>query len=206
MTAVIAERTDARTALAAASAEATLAATFAQCAPLLQSDLKTRLRKLLADFPAELSSTQFGHFEKRYLDDVRTRLSRLAKTARTPEAYPMTSTGGVLDYFSDRLVQDLQAAFNRIRLKHSLTGAEKREILRGMLRTRHLDARLKKFFMSSEVKQPDGAPFQGKGFRSFRAKAFARWGRKRFMLPRSACGAAMSSNKTAIMPVILLRP
>lgn len=171
MTAVIAERTEAHTPLAAASVEATLVATLAQCAPLLLSDLKTRLRKLLADFPAELSSTQFEQFKKRYLDAVRLRLSRLTKTTRPPEAYPMMNTGGVLDYFSNRLVQDLQAAFTRIRLKHSLSAAEKREILRGMLRTRHLDARLKKFFMSSEVKQPHGAPFQGKGFRSMGQEA-----------------------------------
>ncbi|MCL4705878.1 dehydrogenase E1 component subunit alpha/beta [bacterium] len=171
MTVVIAERTEAHIPLAAASVEATLSATLAQCAPFLLADLKTRLRKLLADFPAELSSSQLEQLEKRYLDAVRARLSRLTKTERTTEAYPMTSTGEVLDYFSARLMQDLQAAFNRIRLKHSLRSTEKREILRGMLRTRHLDARLKKFFMSSEVKQPDGAPFQGKGFRSMGQEA-----------------------------------
>lgn len=171
MTVVIAERTEAHIPLAAASVEATLSATLAQCAPFLLADLKTRLRKLLADFPAELSSSQLEQLEKRYLDAVRARLSRLTKTERTTEAYPMTSTGEVLDYFSARLMQDLQAAFNRIRLKHSLRSKEKREILRGMLRTRHLDARLKKFFISSEVKQPDGAPFQGKGFRSMGQEA-----------------------------------
>lgn len=171
MTAVIAERTEAHTPLAATSVEAALVATLAQCAPFLLSDFKTRLRRLLADFPAELSPTQFEQFEKRCLEVVRLRRSRLTKIARSPEAYPMMSTGGMLDHFSDRLLQDLQAAFNRTRIKHSLSAAEKREILRGMLRTRHLDGRLKKFFMSSEVKQPDGAPFQGKGFRSMGQEA-----------------------------------
>lgn len=171
MTAVMAERTETHTPLAAASVEATLVATLAQCAPFLLSDLKTRLHKLLADFPAKLSPTQFEQFEKRCLEAVRLRLSRLTKTERSPEAYPMMSTGGMLDHFSDRLLQDLQAAFNRMRIKHSLSAAEKREIQRGMLRTRHLDARLKKFFVSSEVKLPDGAPFQGKGFRSMGQEA-----------------------------------
>ncbi len=171
MPAVITEPIEAHTPLAAAFVEATLAAVFVQCAPSLQSDLKIRLRKLLADFPAKLSSSQLEQLEERYLEAVRGRLSPLKKTERLAEAYPMTGTGEVLDCFSARLVQDLQAAFIRIRLKHSLNNAEKCEILRGMLRTRHLDARLKKFFVSGEVKQADGSPFQGKGFRSMGQEA-----------------------------------
>ncbi len=87
------------------------------------------------------------------------------------EIYPMAPLGEVHSALKRRLEKELQAALDRCWLRASLTAQEKREILHGMLRTRYLDARLKKFFASNEVKLPDGTPFQGKGFRSMGQEA-----------------------------------
>ena len=56
------------------------------------------------------------------------------------------------------------------RSRPSLTGDERREMLRGMVLTRALDNRLKQFFSGSEVRY-GSTPFQGKGFRSLGQEA-----------------------------------
>ena len=65
----------------------------------------------------------------------------------------------------------VKSAFERTRLRASLTKIEKIEILRGMVTTRYLDARLKKFFTGNEIMTPEGKVFQGKGFRSMGQEA-----------------------------------
>jgi 2-oxoisovalerate dehydrogenase E1 component len=55
-------------------------------------------------------------------------------------------------------------------IRASLTGDERREILRGMLLTRATDNRLKAFFTGGEVRHGKGS-FQGKGFRSLGQEA-----------------------------------
>lgn len=87
------------------------------------------------------------------------------------EVYPQVSGEQERQAALDRLQRDVVAALRRVALRRSLQPQEKREILRGMLRTRYLDARLKKFFTSGEVKMADGTPFQGKGFRSMGQEA-----------------------------------
>ncbi len=87
------------------------------------------------------------------------------------EIYPTRTSAAQLETHRHRMTQQIKAAFRRVVLRHSLSKAEKTEILQGMLLTRHLDARLKKFFLGSEVKTPSGKAFQGKGFRSMGQEA-----------------------------------
>jgi 2-oxoisovalerate dehydrogenase E1 component len=70
----------------------------------------------------------------------------------------------------DDCVDACDAFLRRAALRASLTSAERREILRGMILTRATDNRLKAFFTSGEVRYGD-APFQGKGFRSLGQEA-----------------------------------
>ncbi len=145
--------------------------TLAQCAPLLQARVLNLFDELMNALGAKLSPQEALHCENAML----AKADKLVAPLRTPdyafEAYPMASAQNVAEYFGARLQADLAAAFARVRFKASLNAEEQREILRGMLRTRYLDARLKKFFASSEVKQPDGVAFQGKGFRSMGQEA-----------------------------------
>ncbi|MDZ7306375.1 MAG: thiamine pyrophosphate-dependent enzyme, partial [candidate division KSB1 bacterium] len=151
--------------------EKEVTATVAQAAPLLQAELAACWRTSIADFPVTLSPAQVTQCEQRYLEQVRRRLVQLGATAGNVEAYPTVSCQRLHEYFSGRLLQELRAAFARAALRQSLTKTEKLEILAGMLRTRHLDARLKKLFTNGEVKLPGGLPFQGKGFRSMGQEA-----------------------------------
>lgn len=149
-------KTDLRTALQTA---------FAQSAPLLQAQLRRALDGVLAAFGAHLSLAEVQECEAALLAEIEKIVAPLRAPEFHGEAYPMTSAQAVAEHMGARLQSELASAFERVRLKASLTAEEQREILRGMWRTRYLDARLKKFFGSSEVKQPDGSAFQGKGFR-----------------------------------------
>lgn len=149
-----------------------LVATAAQRAPLLQAELVRGLRGLLDGLPRELSPAQFDALERRALDAVRRWVPRLASGGdRGVEISPRRSAGDLAAAHTELLVADLAAAFARVRLRASLTTEERVEILRGMIRTRHLDARLKRLFGSGEIRLPDGTPFQGKGFRSMGQEA-----------------------------------
>jgi len=68
------------------------------------------------------------------------------------------------------LVDACDGFLRRESLRESLTGDERREILRGMLVTRATDNRLKAFFTGGEVRYGK-ASFQGKGFRSLGQEA-----------------------------------
>jgi 2-oxoisovalerate dehydrogenase E1 component len=142
-----------------------------QSAPLWQQQFTDPFDKLLAKLPTDLSLPALENCESEYLADIRRLTAAVPGPALAFEAYPTVSAHEIAEYFSRRLLADVTAAFVRVRLKYSLRPEEKIEILRGMLRTRYLDARLKKFFGSSEVKLPDGVPFQGKGFRSMGQEA-----------------------------------
>jgi TPP-dependent pyruvate/acetoin dehydrogenase alpha subunit len=91
-----------------------------------------------------------------------------------PPALPETTPGVAARDRLDRARQELRQAivdfFEREAIAVSLTADERREILRGMLLTRAVDNRLKRFFSSGEVRFR-GTPFQGKGFRSLGQEA-----------------------------------
>jgi TPP-dependent pyruvate/acetoin dehydrogenase alpha subunit len=68
------------------------------------------------------------------------------------------------------LIEACDGFLRREAIAASLTGAERREMLEGMVLTRAVDNRLKQFFMSGEIRWGDMA-FQGKGFRSLGQEA-----------------------------------
>ncbi|MBA2305007.1 MAG: hypothetical protein H0W08_20580 [Acidobacteria bacterium] len=70
----------------------------------------------------------------------------------------------------DELADACDGFLRRAAIRASLTGDERREMLRGMMLTRATDNRLKAFFTGGEVRHGDGA-FQGKGFRSLGQEA-----------------------------------
>lgn len=111
-----------------------------------------------------LSVKQLSNLRAKFLSRLEERLRSLPQTH--PDLPGLDSAAEV------RLFrQGGAAAFERVRLRLSLNRDEQLEILRGMLMTRYLDARLKKFFISNEIVTPDGKGFQGKGFRSMGQEA-----------------------------------
>ncbi|MGH9308404.1 MAG: alpha-ketoacid dehydrogenase subunit alpha/beta [Vicinamibacterales bacterium] len=70
----------------------------------------------------------------------------------------------------DELIAGCDGFLRREALRASLTAAERREILRGMVLTRATDTRLKTLFTGGEVRY-GAASFQGKGFRSLGQEA-----------------------------------
>jgi TPP-dependent pyruvate/acetoin dehydrogenase alpha subunit len=68
------------------------------------------------------------------------------------------------------LIDAVDGFVARTAIAQSLTDAERRELLRGMILTRAVDNRLKQFFSGGEVKYGN-ASFQGKGFRSLGQEA-----------------------------------
>src|SRR6266540_3668243 len=68
------------------------------------------------------------------------------------------------------LLEACDGFLRREAIEASLTREERIEVLRGMILTRATDNRLKAFFSGGEVRY-EGAPFQGKGFRSLGQEA-----------------------------------
>ncbi len=87
-----------------------------------------------------------------------------------PETTPGVDASRRLERAKDALVEACDGFLSRASIALSLTADERREILRGMILTRAVDNRLKQFFTSGEVRY-EGAPFQGKGFRSLGQEA-----------------------------------
>ena len=87
-----------------------------------------------------------------------------------PDTTPGVAAAQRADAATRELVDACDGFLAREAIAASLTSAEKREILRGMVLTRAIDNRLKHFFTSGEVRYRD-QPFQGKGFRSLGQEA-----------------------------------
>jgi 2-oxoisovalerate dehydrogenase E1 component len=102
-------------------------------------------------------------------DALRSRLR-----SRAPQDLGETTPGVAgslrLEQATGDLIEACDGFLRRAALRASLTDAERREILEGMILTRATDNRLKAFFSSGEV-QYGGVPFQGKGFRSLGQEA-----------------------------------
>ena len=118
------------------------------------------------------------HLSKSEFDALRSKLVAAARKMLTAgrrhseaEIYPTRTHADQLEDHIQRVTENLEATFERVALRGSLSKSEKIEILKGMLATRHLDARLKKLFMGTEVRTPQGKVFQGKGFRSMGQEA-----------------------------------
>jgi 2-oxoisovalerate dehydrogenase E1 component len=87
-----------------------------------------------------------------------------------PDTTPGVSAAERLEQARQTLHQGVIGFFDREAIAASLTREERLEMLRGMLLTRAVDNRLKRFYSSGEV-QFRGTPFQGKGFRSLGQEA-----------------------------------
>ncbi|HEX3108798.1 MAG TPA: thiamine pyrophosphate-dependent enzyme, partial [Thermoanaerobaculia bacterium] len=92
------------------------------------------------------------------------------KLTDVPETTPGVSVRERLQQAVVEVVAGCDGFLRREAIAASLTGDEKREILRGMVLTRATDNRLKQFFTGGEVRYGN-ASFQGKGFRSLGQEA-----------------------------------
>ena len=101
--------------------------------------------------------------------ELRQRLARV-DVDDLPDTTPRVAAADRLRQAADALVDACDGFLAREAIAASLTGDERREVLRGMILTRAVDNRLKQFFGSGEIAWR-GAPFQGKGFRSLGQEA-----------------------------------
>ena len=148
-----------------------LTSTIAHLAPLLVKPMLSLLESLF-DNKADLSDRkQFEKLQNEFLSNMESIISKTLYIGSNNLFYPGRSQIDINNNFNEYVISSLLSTFRRFSLKKSLTDSEKLQIYKGMLHTRYLDARLKKFFMSSEIKTPDGTQFQGKGFRSMGQEA-----------------------------------
>ncbi len=104
---------------------------------------------------------------KRELSD---RLQGRALPEGIPETTPRVPAETRLQQAHQELLDACDGFLQRAAIRASLTAAERREILRGMILTRATDNRLKAFFSGGEVRFGQ-TTFQGKGFRSLGQEA-----------------------------------
>jgi 2-oxoisovalerate dehydrogenase E1 component len=117
-----------------------------------------------------------------------------------PETTPRVPAATRVQQAHRALLDDCDGFLRREAIEASFTAGERLEMLRGMLLTRATDNRLKTFFTSGEIRF-NGAPFQGKGFRSLGQEAIYGAG---IRLKRGAAyrGADGTWNGDVIGPVI----
>ena len=90
--------------------------------------------------------------------------------ADLPETTPRIPASTRVQQAIDEVLDACEGFLRREEIAASLTGDEKREMLRGMMLTRATDNRLKQFFTGGEVRWGNTS-FQGKGFRSLGQEA-----------------------------------
>src|SRR5262249_16332798 len=92
------------------------------------------------------------------------------RPAEVPDTTPGISARERLTAANAELLDACDGFLRRCAIEASLTAAERREILSGMLLTRATDNRLKILYSKGEVRY-GATPFQGKGFRSLGQEA-----------------------------------
>ena len=148
-----------------------LTSTLAHLTPLLVKPMLNLLESVLESKPDLSDKKQFENLKNEFLNEMELIISKAVYIGSNAQFYPGRTQTDLNNDFNEYVLTSLISVFNRFWLKISLTDLEKLQIYKGMLHTRYLDARLKKFFMSSEIKTPDGTQFQGKGFRSMGQEA-----------------------------------
>ena len=123
----------------------------------------------VARLPDEREHVAFDALRAPLREALRKRLGRPAP-AGLAEATPGVDAAQRLARAGTDLVEACDGFLRREAIAASITPAERRELLRGMVLTRATDNRLKAFFTGSEV-QYKGVGFQGKGFRSLGQEA-----------------------------------
>ena len=119
--------------------------------------------------PAERDHAAIDALRAPLRESLRKRLVRPAAPG-LPETTPGVEAAQRLARAAAELLEVCDGFLRREAIAASLTPAERREMLRGMILTRAVDNRLKAFFTGSEV-QYGGVGFQGKGFRSLGQEA-----------------------------------
>lgn len=109
-------------------------------------------------------------FRVRFGPKLRAAFESLALTGASEETTPGVAAAARFASAVDEIVDAIDGFLRRAALRASLTAAERREILRGMILTRATDNRLKTLFSGGEVRYGEAA-FQGKGFRSLGQEA-----------------------------------
>ncbi len=117
--------------------------------------------------PALAAFDRGGDFRHALEQNLRDALTTSAEIAETT---PGVAAGERLQSAMTEVLEACDGFFRREAIAVSLTGDEKREILRGMILTRAVDNRLKQFFTGADVRWRN-ASFQGKGFRSLGQEA-----------------------------------
>jgi 2-oxoisovalerate dehydrogenase E1 component len=105
-----------------------------------------------------------------FRDALARRLARIPVPSDLPEPTPRVTVRDRLAQAYGEVLDACDGYLRRASIRASLTTAERRELLRGMILTRAVDNRLKAFFSSGEVRY-NGVSFQGKGFRSLGQEA-----------------------------------
>ena len=123
----------------------------------------------VARLPDEREHVAFDALRAPLREALRKRLGRPAP-AGLAEATPGVEAAQRLARAGADLLETCDGFLRREAIAASITPAERRELLRGMVLTRATDNRLKAFFTGTEV-QYKGVGFQGKGFRSLGQEA-----------------------------------
>lgn len=142
----------------------------AQQSPPLVSPLISKLDEIL-NKQSDNSLSNIENIQSEFLLEIIPLLPEDQPEMDFVDIFPEMPLKKIIYSFRDNLLSSITSAFTRFSLRISLSVSEKLEIYRGMLQTRYLDARLKKFFISGEISTPDGSQFQGKGFRSMGQEA-----------------------------------
>src|SRR5690348_5101958 len=126
------------------------------------------LRAVAADEPADAQAIE--RLRGRFAAELRRRISTIDGAVDVEDPTPGVRPADRMRRAADDLVAACDGFLRRAALRASLTAAERREILEGMVLTRATDNRLKTLFTNGEVRYGDAA-FQGKGFRSLGQEA-----------------------------------
>ena len=150
-------------------------------------DLARRLRAFVADrFPFALpmvveafasaggpkarDEATIEQLRKRLRTELEPRIEGLSHGDAAAETTPGVTVAERLAAAAEELLEACDGVLRRAAIRVSLSQAERREMLRGMILTRATDNRLKSLFTGGEVRYGDAA-FQGKGFRSLGQEA-----------------------------------
>src|SRR3954469_9978056 len=129
-----------------------------------------RTLDLVEPKPSGRDPAGINSFRDAFLSQLDSGLSDLHVGDGIPDPTPRISPAERLSQARRELRDACDGFFARESIAASLTGDERREVLRGMVLTRAVDNRLKQFFTGGEVTFR-GLPFQGKGFRSLGQEA-----------------------------------